>query len=188
MGIPETLERLAAFLDGYQVRWYLFGAQAAIIHGGARLSADIDVTVEIGPEAFGAFLTALTGAGFEPRVGDPAAFARTTRVLPLVDRQSGVPVDVVLAGPGPEEQFLARAQRLAVGAAMIPVISPEDLVVTKILAGRPKDLEDVKAVLQHQGAKLGLDQARSLLEEIETALDRNDLVVTLDYLSGKNRT
>jgi hypothetical protein len=29
------------------VRWYLFGAQAAIVWGSARLSADVDVTAAL---------------------------------------------------------------------------------------------------------------------------------------------
>jgi predicted nucleotidyltransferase len=53
----------------------------------------------------------------------------------------------VLAGPGLEEQFLARAVLVDIGGVRVPVMSPEDLVVTKILAGRPKDIEDVRGIL-----------------------------------------
>jgi len=184
VAIPETLERLAALLDGLGVRWYLFGAQAAILHGASRLSADIDVTAQIDPGALNPLFEALPRSGFATRVRDPIAFARETRVVPLVDSLSGVPVDIVLAGAGPEEDFLARAKPMKVGARAIPVIAAEDLVVTKILAGRAKDLEDIAAVLQHQGAELQLDGARRLLAQMEVALDRSDLVRTLDRLSG----
>ena len=64
MAIPEALARLAALLDGQGARWYLFGAQAAIIHGASRLSADIDVTVEVPLEALDPFVAALASAGF----------------------------------------------------------------------------------------------------------------------------
>lgn len=119
MAIPEALARLAALLDGQGARWYLFGAQAAIIHGASRLSADIDVTVEVPLEALDPFVAALASGGFPARVRDVAAFVRETRVIPLVDAASGVPVDVVLAGAGPEEPFLARAQRVSLGEATI---------------------------------------------------------------------
>jgi len=56
VAIPEALARLAALLDGQGARWYLFGAQAAIIHGASRLSADIDVTVEVPLEALDPFV------------------------------------------------------------------------------------------------------------------------------------
>lgn len=188
MAIPETLGRVAALLDRLGARWYLFGAQAAILHGASRLSADIDVTAQIEPTALQPLLKALPRAGFAARVNDPIAFARETRVVPLVDSVSGVPVDIVLAGAGPEEGFLARAKPMQVGASTIPVIAAEDLVVTKILAGRAKDMEDVAAVLQHQGPGFQVDEARRLLAQIEAALDRSDLVATLDRLVGQRST
>jgi predicted nucleotidyltransferase len=55
---------------------------------------------------------------------------------------------VVLAGLGLEELFLSRAVPVTIGSMVVPVISPEDLVATKILAGRPKDIEDVRGILR----------------------------------------
>jgi hypothetical protein len=57
----------------------------------------------------------------------------------------------------------------------VPVISPEDLVVTKILAGRPKDLEDVRGILRQAGATFESKMVRTLLASLEAALDRSDL-------------
>ena len=54
----------------------------------------------------------------------------------------------------------------------VPVASPEDLVVMKVLAGRGKD-EDV-AVLAAQ-PRLGLDRIREMLEALERALDQRNL-------------
>jgi hypothetical protein len=49
---PAALELLA---DLSQVlarwgRWYLFGAQAVVLHGVPRLSADVDVTLRLDPD------------------------------------------------------------------------------------------------------------------------------------------
>jgi hypothetical protein len=38
------LADLTAALDSARVPWFLFGAQAAILYGAARLTADVDVT------------------------------------------------------------------------------------------------------------------------------------------------
>ena len=40
-------------LDAEAGRWYLFGAQAAIVYGSGRLTADIAATVEIPVERAG---------------------------------------------------------------------------------------------------------------------------------------
>jgi hypothetical protein len=50
------------------------------------------------------------------------------------------------------------------------VIKPEDLVATKILAGREKDLEDVRSVLRERQDMLDLDLIRTTLTSLEEAL------------------
>lgn len=52
--VPAALADLARTFRALRVRWYVFGAQALIAAGVPRLTADIDVTVEVprgGPRA-----------------------------------------------------------------------------------------------------------------------------------------
>ncbi|MGD9903346.1 MAG: hypothetical protein AB7U83_07730 [Vicinamibacterales bacterium] len=44
-GPAELLADLAAALDALDARWYVFGAQAALVWGRPRLATDVDVTV-----------------------------------------------------------------------------------------------------------------------------------------------
>ncbi len=179
--VADVLADLGRGLAALGARWFLFGAQAAILHGAARLSADVDVTVDLGARASGELVSVLTREGFALRVADAAGFVEATRVLPLVHRASRMPVDVVLAGPGLEEQFFARAREQLVGHVRVPVVSAEDLVAMKILAGRPRDVEDVTAVIRARG-DLDLDCTRETLRLLERALDRADLVPELDRI------
>src|SRR6185295_18406032 len=88
-------------------RWYLFGAQAATLWGRPRLTADVDITAEVPPERFDNFLDAMKRQGFKLRFDD-RKFVNRTRVAPFLHDRTGVPLDVVLAGPGLEEEFLNR--------------------------------------------------------------------------------
>jgi hypothetical protein len=188
--VPSPLAELLGGLgDAFAllgVRWYLFGAQAAILHGAARLSADVDVTARLGEVSLGSLLAAVEARGFEPRVESPERFAEETRVLPLVHRASQLPVDVVLAGPGLEERFLARAELREIEGIAVPLASREDLVVMKLLAGRPKDLEDVAALATGSGLDLGY--LRATLGELERAIDRSDLLPLLEGVLGRARS
>ncbi len=176
-GVPEVLAALSRVLEQHADGWYLFGAQAVQVWGTPRLSADVDVTVRLpSGEDAASLVTALRDAGFDLRVADADDFVARTRVLPFVHRPSRIPVDVVLAGPGPEEEFIARARRVSLAGVSVPVLSPEDLVVTKILAGRPKDLEDVRGILREQGDAFDLTRVRELLRLLEAALGQSDLV------------
>lgn len=176
--LAELLADLQHALGGLGVRWYLFGAQAAILHGVARLTADVDVTVDAAARSNGELVRALSGRGFDLRVSDSEGFIESTRVLPMVHRSSRLPVDVVLAGPGLEELFFSRIEERSVGDVRVPVASAEDVVTMKVLAGRPKDIEDVVAIAQAR--RLDVERVRATLRLIEEALNRADLVRELD--------
>jgi hypothetical protein len=180
--LAELLADLAGALARLGVRWYLFGAQAAILHGVARLTADVDVTVSLGARTVSDLVAALHESGFESRVEDATAFADEMRVVPVVHRATRIPVDLVLAGPGLEERFLSRAELRPVGGVGIPVAAAEDLVAMKLLAGRAKDLEDAAAIVRMRGEKLCPELIRETLRALEQALDRRDLLPALERL------
>jgi hypothetical protein len=167
-------------------RWYLFGAQAATLWGRPRLTADVDVTAEISDGRRDEFLNAMNRHAFRLRFNDPQ-FVDQTRVFPFIHEETGIPVDIVLAGPGLEEQFLDRAIDVKIEHTVVPVISPEDLIVTKVLAGRPKDIEDVRGVLRERAESLDLERVRATLRLIEEALAQSDLVVIFESELAKLR-
>lgn len=184
-GVVELLTDLRRCLRSLGVRWYLFGAQAVIAHGVPRMSDDVDVTVDLGHHQAAELVRALEASGFQLRIEDDIdAFVRQTRVLPMTHRRSGVDLDVVLAGPGPEEGFLQRARRLSLGGVLVPVVTVEDLLVLKTLAGRGKDLDDVAGVVRRKGGRYEVTAVRARLRELEQALDRSDLVAEFDRIAG----
>lgn len=186
---PSPLAELFAELErafaALGVRWYVFGAQAAILHGVTRLTGDVDVTVDLGPRATPALVGALAQAGFDLRVSDADGFVESTRVLPLVHRSTRIPVDVVLAGPGLEELFFSRVEARSIGGVRVPVASAEDVVTMKVLAGRAKDLDDVAAIVRAHGPSLDLEHVRTTLGRLEAALSRSDLISELNRVVAR---
>jgi hypothetical protein len=57
-------------LAALRVDWYVFGAQAALIYGAARITADVDVTVRLGKVTPTRLVATLKRHGFELRVKD----------------------------------------------------------------------------------------------------------------------
>lgn len=174
-GLADLLADLADAFARLQAPWYVFGAQAALIWGRPRLTTDVDVTVGTVPGGTPALLSALESRGFAIRIDVSPDFVRQTRVLPLVHEPSGLAADIVLGGPGLEDDFLARAVRVDVGGVVVPVLTAEDLIVTKVLAGRPKDVEDIRGVLAERGERLDLARIRDVLHMLEHALGQSDL-------------
>ncbi|MBI1876284.1 MAG: nucleotidyltransferase [Acidobacteria bacterium] len=182
------MSALSRVLEEWSARWYVFGAQAVLIWGRPRLTADVDVTIRLVPEDTTRFVNVMESAGFRLRVAAGPAFVQHTRVLPFAHTPTGLPLDLVLAGPGLEEVFLSRAVTVDLGGVSVPVISPEDLIVTKVLAGRTKDLEDVRGVLLERLDTLDLAMIRDTLGLLEDALSQSDLRRAFDAELARVRT
>ena len=176
--VADLLRDLVPCLAGR--RWFVFGAQAVSVHGRPRVSLDVDITVFMEPSDSPALVKSLRAAGFMLRVADADDFLMKTRVIPLWHTASQLGLDVVLAGPGYEEEFLARSGFAEIGGVRVPVISAEDLIVTKVLAARPKDFDDVVGVLREKREELDLRLVRGVLRSIEAALGVGDLLPELE--------
>lgn len=181
---PAAVELLAALSPvlGRWGRWFVFGAQAVTAYGVPRLSADVDVTLALHPDAPEQFTRDMEAAGFALRVSDPD-FVRRTRVMPFVHVATAMPLDVVLAGSGLEDAFLDRARLTDIGGSTVPLIDVGDLIVAKVLAGRPKDLDDVAGLWRLHGATVDADRVRETLRLLEEALSQSDLVSSFDAVA-----
>jgi hypothetical protein len=135
------------------------------------------------PDAPEQFAYDMQAAGFSLRVSDPD-FVRRTRVMPFVHEPTGMPLDVVLAGSGLEDEFLERAVSTDIGGARVPVIELSDLVIAKILAGRTKDLDDARALWRLHWREVDAERIRQILRLLEEALSQSDLVSSFDTISG----
>ena len=178
MASPLTtlLSDLHSLFERKKIRWYIFGAQASILYGASRMTADVDVTVIYGDRPIETLLNALKNEGFDIRVADAADFVERTRVLPALHKKTGMPIDIVFGGPGLEEEFERRAHLYNVEGVMVPTASAEDIISMKILAGREKDLEDALAIISAQNKKLDMLHIQNTLDMMERALDRRDLI------------
>ena len=181
----ELLKALSRVLDRWG-RWYLFGAQAVVAYGVPRFSADVDVTVALAPDDPQRFARDMEAGGFTLRVDDPD-FVRRTRVMPFVHVGTGMPLDVVLAGSGLEDEFLGRAKTTDIGGAKVPVIDIADLVIAKVLAGRPKDIEDARSLWRLRGSHIDRRRIGRVLRLLEEALGQSDLVSGFDAITTKHK-
>lgn len=142
------------------------------IYGVPRVTDDIDITIDLGEKGLRGLLAPLHRAGFVPRISDPS-FATETRIYPITHRATGWDIDLVLAGPGLEQRFLDEVRIVVAGGHRVPVIAPEHLVSLKVLASRPKDLEDIRGMLRI--AELDHADVERTLAELEAMLDQSDL-------------
>ena len=176
--VAEVLGALRRVLDGQGLSWFVFGAQAVAVRGAPRATQDIDVTVQVEPTRLRRLVEALESEGLSHRYPDLAEeLIERGAVVPL-SHASGMEVDLVLAGSGLEAIALGRAGRVAIDGVEVPVAQATDLVIMKVLAGRGKDLDDLRSLLV--GGEVDLTEARDILGQLEEALGQSDLLPRLE--------
>jgi hypothetical protein len=144
--LEELFHRIAAALNQAALPYMIIGGQAVLLYGEPRLTKDIDITLGAGLDRLTDVVAAAQAAGLRPLV-DPEIFTRQTMVLPCADPQSGMRVDFILSFSPFEQMAIARARKVKMGDVELSYASVEDLIIHKVIAGRARDIEDIKSIL-----------------------------------------
>ena len=151
------LAAVQALLDHFGRRGLVIGGVAVSVLGAPRLTADVDVVLLLPLNRLPELLGQARELGLLPRIADAEHFARRNRVLLLRHEATGVAVDISLGMLPFEEEAVDRGVVQTVGALQLRLPTPEDLIVLKAVAHRPKDLLDIQAVVKSHPQ---LDRAR----------------------------
>jgi predicted nucleotidyltransferase len=165
----QLLERIAHGLDERHIPYMVIGGQAVLIYGEPRLTRDIDITLGVGPERLNDLLALARGAAWRVLVETPEEFVQRTMVLPLADSETGIRIDLIFSNSAYEQQAMQRVRRVEIGNASVCFAAAEDVIVHKIVAGRPRDIEDVRGILL-KNSELDLGHIRHWLAEFDRSL------------------
>ena len=141
-----------------------------LLYGEPRLTRDIDVTLGAGTDRLRDVLVALGEIPLRPLPEDPSDFVERTMVLPALHDATGVRVDLVFSFTPYEQEAIARARAVTLGGEKVRFASPEDVIIHKVFAGRPRDLEDVASIVRNQ-ADLDRAYIRRWLQEFDASGD-----------------
>lgn len=145
--IQKLIEKIAIALDKKNIPFMITGGQAVLVYGEPRLTRDIDITLGVDTDRLDNVLDVGQELKFEILVKDIENFVRKTMVLPLIDTETGFRVDFIFSYSPYERVAIKRAKRIKFGNHPVSFASPEDIVIHKLISGRPRDLEDIKGML-----------------------------------------
>ena len=146
--LSSALRRLAAFLSEWGRPAALIGGMAVVVRVRPRFTDDIDAIVDVQKGALDDFLRLARRHGYAWLEGDRGMMEEG--LIPLVDSASGAHVDLLVADNSFFMGVLGRAEVMEVSGAQIPVATVEDLILLKLDANRPQDLDDAIALLDAQ--------------------------------------
>jgi predicted nucleotidyltransferase len=185
-GFVAALLDVTRWLDTEGVPYVLIGGVSVSLLAQPRATQDIDLTVWLEQDRWEAFLRAGEVSGFTPRLNDALAFAAASRVLLLRHQQSGVSIDLTFGALEFEREMIERASTFEIAGLKLKLPTPEDLIVTKAVAQRPKDIADIESILI-ACVKLDVDRVRRLASEFADALDAPEISENLERLLRHRR-
>jgi hypothetical protein len=150
----SLIQRLTLALRSQGLAFMLIGGQAVLVHGAPRLTLDIDVTLAASPDELDRVLGACRVLGLRVLPDDPQSFSKETFVMPAADEETNIRVDFIFSSTLYEEAAIERAILVDIGGMGVPFASAEDLILHKVFAARPRDLEDAVGVVHRKGSSL----------------------------------
>lgn len=155
----SLFEPIFEALNRAQIRYVVVGGFATVLHGHARLTADIDIVIDLSPEQSRRAVETLTALGFRPRAPvDALAFAdpavrrqwiseKGMQVFSLWDPANPMrEVDLFVEHPMDFEDLWRSADVIDLNGTVVRIASIPHLIRLKRLAGRPQDLADIEAL------------------------------------------
>ncbi len=143
-------------LNEAHVQYVVVGGLATVLHGYARMTADVDLVVNLEPAETEKALKALLATGLKARLPvDPMLFANAeTRASWITEKHMLVfsfydpsnplrIVDLFVHEPIPFKDLSQRAVTMDIDGIAVPVCGIPDLIELKRRAARPRDIDDI---------------------------------------------
>jgi hypothetical protein len=139
---PDALALIADVLEQHGLAAALIGGHAVNAWAEPRFTADIDVTVAADADGIEAVRRALLSLGYRVVRAVGAELPSGPDFLRLARGPDDPPIDLQAAKTGFQKEVIRRAR-----PGRPPIATPEDLIVLKLIAHRPKDIADLRSLI-----------------------------------------
>lgn len=159
--LDEALDALLTVLQRRHLPYMVVGGMALAVWGRVRLTQDVDVGLSCEPRDETALIDALQASHFLP-AAPRAIIGHRLIICRYLKSSHGLPVqvDLLLARDAYQRQAIQRAVTVAWGRRTLRLITPEDLLLYKLIADRPIDRLDALTVVEEQAGRLNVAYLR----------------------------
>jgi predicted nucleotidyltransferase len=139
---PADLREFLKLLNSARVEYLLIGGYAVAYYGYPRATANLDIWVDVSDTNARKLVRVLQNFGFDvPDLGE-GLFRESGRISEPPLR---IEILTTISGVSFDACFLRRA-RVRFDSLQVNLISLSDLMKNKAASGRPKDLDDLRAL------------------------------------------
>jgi Uncharacterised nucleotidyltransferase len=169
--VTDALKHVWAALEPLNLPMALMGGLAVAVWKHPRNTRDVDILVDVRDGNLDELVEAMKRAGMRSKRQPPVLLLGDQRLVQLLYPAPGtfldIQIDVLLADSAYQKEALTRAKPAKLdGEREIAVLSCEDLIIHKLLAGRIIDSADVAALLRANRAGLDLAYLKGWLGQL----------------------
>jgi len=184
----EALKIIGDIFRDNKIPFALIGAYAASAWGVVRATRDIDILIEIKKEEIERISSELRKKSFqaEIRFGDPEDPLVGVIKLNFKTKEGDESIDLILGIKKLPKNIFQRTINLTIFEQIIPVVSPEDLVLMKLLAGSPLDIQDAQGIIDVLKEKIDLDYLSIMSRKLRLNLRKLKIEISQSALCTKS--
>ncbi|MHC1730143.1 MAG: nucleotidyl transferase AbiEii/AbiGii toxin family protein [Syntrophobacteraceae bacterium] len=166
----NLLVSIARALKAKGLPYMIIGGQAVLLYGTPRMTKDIDITLGVNVDDLDKTVEIVRRVGLEIIPESFEAFVKETFVLPTKNGSTGIRVDFIFSFTPYERQAIDRANPVFLQGTAVMFASVEDVMIHKIFAARPRDIEDVRSIIL-KNPDFDREYTRKWLREFDRSME-----------------
>ena len=153
MSYEEVTKRMVRVLKDAKIPYMITGGLAANYYGCPRATYDLDLVVELDEASAERLVELASRARFRLHEKEVLALTKAGNRF-VMESWEKYRIDFWLIKTAFDREVFERRWRARIFGVPVWISTPEDLILQKLRSARPRDLEDVQAILIRHSGKL----------------------------------
>lgn len=178
--LEDVFVKLVSFLNKEKFEYIIIGGMAAAVLGEPRVTGDIDVDILLDKDNISDFLEKAKKAGF--KIDKQRSTERAAKTSIFQIDYEDYRVDLIIASIDLEKDAFKRKKAITMYGVKAFFPTAEDLILLKIVPGRPKDLIDVENIAVRHKGKLDIKYLTKWAQKLSDEMQDMRIYNTLQKL------
>ncbi len=162
-----VLKKLKLLLGREKVPYMLIGGIAVALWGEPRATQDIDIVVLISKDRVFDFLKEAKKYGFSYQKEEVNNLLKANLLRLVWQKDFFLMIDLIIPDTKYQEIALKRRKRKKIRGEYFWFVSPEDLILHKLIAGRAIDIKDAQSIFWREKERLDITYLNKWAKEWE---------------------